>query len=709
MSRAVWPVVLALLVGGCRAERSVVERLPAEAPPIVLISIDTLRSDHLPAYGYSGVQTPAIERLRGDGIVFEDVWSPSPLTLPSHASIFTGLLPPAHGVRNNIGYRLDAAAHPTLARVLKERGYATGASVSSWVLRKATGIGDSFDFFDDAIDRPPDSQAASQVQRPGTETASRALTWAETVRGSPFFLFVHLYEPHAPYQPPEPYRSRVALPYDGEIAAADAVVGELLRKLDEWGLYDRAAVVLLSDHGEGLMEHGEQEHGILLYREALQVPLIVKLPGSVRRGERVAGPAGLADVFPTVAALAGAAPAAGREGHDLLQAAAAPKPAYSETFYPRIHLGWSELRSLANHRYHYIDGPEPELYDLQEDTGEQKNLYPASADPARELKRGLNAIPEAFQPPATADAEEVRKLTALGYLSASSPATASRSLPSPMRQLPVLEDVRGAFQLASGGDRRGAIAAFRALLSKNPDLFDARYKLALTLEEDGQLREAAEAFREAIRSSPSMALDAALPLARVTFALGELDAAKAHAELALKDAPADAGEILARVAIAGGALDEAETLAAGVRGTPVLDARGAVLLADIRLRRNQPQEALTVLDAALAKLDPPARARIADAQYLRGDALARLNRPVEAEKAFREEIRGFPKNADAYSRLAVLYAVEQRRVRDVRALLEEMHAANPGAATAELAAKTLESLGDLPAAAVWRRRAARSR
>ena len=709
MSRPVWSLALAVLVGGCRAERTVVERLPSEAPPIILISIDTLRSDHLPAYGYSAVETPALERLRRDGIVFEDVWSQSPLTLPSHASIFTGLLPPAHGVRNNIGYRLDAAAHPSLARVLKGRGYATGGAVSSWVLRGATGIGDSFDFFDDAIERPPDSQAASQVQRSGTETASRALAWAAPVRGRPFFLFVHLYEPHAPYQPPEPYRSRYALAYDGEIAAADAVVGELLGRLDEWGLYDRAVVIVLSDHGEGLMEHGEQEHGILLYREALQVPLIVKLPGSSRRGERVAGPASLADVFPTVAALAGATPAGGGEGRDLLRASATPSPAYSETFYPRIHLGWSELRSLADGRYHYIDGPEPELYDLGEDAGETKNLYPGRVDPARELKRGLNAIPEAFQAPAAADAEEVRKLTALGYLSASSPAAASRSLPSPMRRLPVLEEVRRAFRLASEGDRRGAIAAFRTLLAANPDLFDARYKLALTLEEDGQLREAAEAFREAIRSSPSMATDAALPLARVSFALGDLDAAKAHAELALEDAPADAGEILARVAIARGALAEAQTLAAGVRGTPVLDARGAVLRADIHLRRNQPQEALTILDAALAKLDAPARARIADAQYLRGDSLARLNRPAEAEAAFREEIRGFPKNADAYSRLAVLYAVEHRRVQEVRALLEAMHAANPGAETAELAAKTLESLGDAREAAAWRLRAARIR
>src|SRR6476659_6143807 len=255
---AIAAALLSTLVS-CRGERASRPSVRATASAIILVSIDTLRSDHLPAYGYKGVETPAIERLRGDGIVFEDAWSQCPLTLPSHVSIFTGVNPPIHGVRNNIGYRLDAKAHPTLARLLKDKGYATGGSVSAWVLRGSTGIGDSFDFYDDAIEPPPGSKAASQAQRPGSDTISRAVAWAEKVRGRPFFLFVHLYEPHSPYEPPEPWRSRFKEPYDGEIAVADAAVGTLLGKLDDWGIYERAAVILLSDHGEGLMDHGEQE------------------------------------------------------------------------------------------------------------------------------------------------------------------------------------------------------------------------------------------------------------------------------------------------------------------------------------------------------------------------------------------------------------------------------------------------------------------
>jgi choline-sulfatase len=705
-SALAFAAALLCLVASCRAERGASARVRAAGAPIILLSIDTLRSDHLPTYGNKAVETPAIERLARDGLVFEDVWSPCPLTLPSHVSIFTGLLPSGHGVRNNIGYKLDPNAHATLTRLLKERGYATGAAVSAWVLRRATGLGDSFDFYDDAIEPPPASKAASQAQRSGAETVSRALAWVERVRERPFFLFVHLYEPHSPYEPPEPFRSRFALSYDGEIAAADAAVGELLHKLDDWGIYARSVVVLLSDHGEGLMDHGEQEHGVLLYREALQVPLIVKLPNSARKGERVKRLAALTDVLPTLVALAGGSAPEKVAGRDLFRLEPDPGRAiYGETFYPRIHLGWSELRSLADARSHYIDGPEPELYDRQTDSAEKTNRLSTDASLAREMKRVLDRIPADFRVPASADAEQVRRLTALGYLSATSRAASGGSLPSPMRELPQLEEMRRAFLLEANGDRPGAITAFRSLLAKNPDVFDVQYKLAETLEASGQWREAADAYRQAIRISPSMAGGAALALAKVSLKLGNLEEARANAEVALADAPADAHELLARLALARGQLESAEREAAGVSGSPNLDARGAVLLAEIRLRRNQPEETLKILDSALAKLDPSGREQIGNAQFLRGDALARLNRYPEAERAFREEIRLFPRNSDAYARLAVLYAVEHRRFSDVDRLLEAMYAASPLPGTADLAAKTLESLGNSTGAARWHRQA----
>ena len=700
---AVGAVLLAALVS-CRGER--VSRRPVRAagPPVILVSIDTLRSDRLPAYGYAGVQTPAIERLRLDGVLFEDSWSQCPLTLPSHVSIFTGVNPPIHGVRDNIGYRLDGKTHRPLARFLKDAGYATGASVSAWVLRSQTGLGEGFDFYDDAIEPPPGSKAASQAQRPGSETLSRALEWAGTVRDRPFFLFLHLYEPHSPYEPPEPFRSRFAQPYDGEIAAADAVVGALLRQLDAWGIYERSAIVLLSDHGEGLMDHGEQEHGILLYREALQVPLIVKLPGSARKGERVRRPAALTDVLPTVLALAGGSAPDAIAGSDLLGASPRPESGiYGETFYPRIHLGWSDLRSLADGDNHFIDGPEPELYDRRADPGEKTNRFSRDSEAARNLKRVLDRVPADFRIPAAADAEQIKKLTALGYLSAASPAMSGSSLPNPMRELPTLEESRRAFRMEAEGDRPGAIAALQRLLARNPNIFDVQYKLAEILEAEGRWREASDAYRLAIRVSPSMAGGASLALARVSLKLGDLEGTRSNAELALADAPADSHELLARVALARDDLPSAEREAAGVAGSPNLDARGAVLRAEVRLRRNEPAEALKILDDALARLDRAAREQIGNGQFLRGDALARLNRYPEAEQAFREEIRLFPKNSETYARLAVLYAVEHRRVRDVDELLRAMYAANPRPETSDLAARTLESIGDAAGAARWRR------
>ncbi len=213
--------------------------------PVILISVDTLRSDHLPAYGYRGVQTPHLDAFRRDSILFARAYSHCPMTLPSHVSILTGLLPTEHGVRNNIGYRFDGGKFPTLQKALRERGYRTGAAVSSYVLRSETGIGNGFDFYDDAIPVAA-AGAVSEHQRSGFETLKVAKNWIGDNAKKPFFFFFHIYEPHAPYEPS----------YDGEIAKSDAIVGDLLRHLKSLSIYDRAIIVFLSDHGEGLWQHG---------------------------------------------------------------------------------------------------------------------------------------------------------------------------------------------------------------------------------------------------------------------------------------------------------------------------------------------------------------------------------------------------------------------------------------------------------------------
>ncbi|HEX6624268.1 MAG TPA: sulfatase, partial [Pyrinomonadaceae bacterium] len=326
---------------------------PSKTTPVILISIDTLRSDRLPMYGYDRVSTPNLDALRGDAILYERAYSHCPLTLPSHSSMFTGLLPSEHGVRDNTGYRLEQST-PTLAELLKKNGYATAAAVSAFVLRRESGIARGFDFYDDDVEALGQRAGIGQVQRDGRATVEAAKKWLEGKTGNPFFLFVHMYEPHTPYTPPEPFNSQYKDKYDGEIAYADAVVGELIADLKARDVYDDAMIILLSDHGEGLNDHGEEEHGVFLYREAIQVPLLVKLPKSAHKGKSVAAPVQLIDVFSTILAQT-TTPGSTRNttarslltflsGGDNDDAPA--RPIYSETYYPRLHFGWSDLHSL---------------------------------------------------------------------------------------------------------------------------------------------------------------------------------------------------------------------------------------------------------------------------------------------------------------------------------------------------------------------------
>ncbi len=391
----------ALLASSCRA-RSRPAEIAFPGAPVVLISIDTLRADHLPAYGYAGVETPALDRFRRDAILFRNAFSPCPMTLPSHVTMLTGLLPPEHGVRTNVGFEVKAV--DSLPARLRARGYATGAAVSAYVLRRETGLGALFDWYDDAIDPGPGA-AFADYQRPGDVAASLVSDWIAARGAPPFFAFLHLYEPHVPYEPPEPFRSRYAeKPYDGEIAAADAIVGRFLDRLRASGLYDGALVIVTSDHGEGLGDHGEAQHSILLYVEDIRVPLLVKLPGAARAGTTVDAPAQLADILPTVMEVVGGG-APGGKGTSLLHIDGAPaRTLYAETLYPRLQLGWSELRSLTDARAHYIAGPRPELFDLASDPRETRDLVGAQGTRAAALQRALDAsFPLRLSAPAAVD------------------------------------------------------------------------------------------------------------------------------------------------------------------------------------------------------------------------------------------------------------------------------------------------------------------
>jgi arylsulfatase A-like enzyme/Flp pilus assembly protein TadD len=680
--------------------------LRSAGAPVVLISIDTLRADHLPAYGYAGVKTPHLDRLRRDAILYEQAWSPAPLTLPAHVSVLTGLLPFEHGVRDNLGYRLDAKAHPTLAGLLRGRGYATGAFVSAHVLRAGTGLGEGFDVYDDHMAAPGGGgmEALGRVQRRGEETLARARVWLAGVATKPFFLFLHLYEPHAPYEPPEPFRSATALAYDGEIAKSDEIVGGLLDELRRSGIYDRALVVLLSDHGEGLGEHGEDEHGILLYRWALHVPLLVKLPGSARANTTVSAPVHLVDVLPTLAALLEVPAPRGLSGRSLLaDPPEEPRRLYAETFYPRIHLGWSELRSLRDERWQYVEGSRRELYDLREDPRELTDRLASDGPTARAFQAQLARYPAALAMPADVAAEDLEKLAALGYLGGSAGARAG-PLPDPRQSIHALADVKAAFRLAAAGRDQEAVVAFGRVLDVYPLLFDARYELGQALARLGRHAEAYEAFKAALRASPSLAGPISLALGRVCLKLGRHDEAEANARVALRSSPAPAHELLARIALARDDLATAEREAQQATGAAEAELGAAVVRAEVHIRRGQLPEALTVLEAARRRGGEQGLEPVVDLDFLRGDALARLGRYPEAEAAFQEEIRRYPRNAQAYARLAIVYGLQRRSVTEVDRVLKAMVAASPGREARELAAKTLDSMGDPRGARAWRQR-----
>ncbi|HEX2225150.1 MAG TPA: sulfatase-like hydrolase/transferase [Thermoanaerobaculia bacterium] len=702
-------IAAVLLATACgRDDASPDDDSPGRFPgaPVILISIDTLRADRLPAYGYRQVETPNIDGLRRDSVLFERVYSHCPMTLPSHASMFTGSLPTEHDVRNNIGYRFEGERFRTLAEELRERGYAAGAAVSSYVLRSDTGIDDGFEFYEDSI-AVAAAGATSEHQRSGRETLRHALAWIQEHREQPFFFFLHLYEPHAPYDPPEPFKSRYPSAYDGEIAEADAIVGELIRSLKAAGLYDPAILILTSDHGEGLSDHGEDQHGILLYREALWVPLLVKLPGSRQadsiRRDLLSRPRPLAHLFGTVLRLVGIdLPSRPPSWFD---AEGETRPIYSETLYPRIHLGWSELRSLIDGRYHYIEGPAPELYDLERDPGETTNLITVERREASRLRREMQAYPATAATIGEIDPEDARKLAALGYVGTPRE-RGSGPLPNPRDEVKNLARIKAAFRFADERRLEEASAALRSLLQENPKLLDVGSKLGEVLVESGRYDEAIEVYRSAITHAERFSPDLALALGFAYLKQGDTAAAASHARLALTTHPREANELLARVALEEGRFGDAEEHAREALQHGDSQPATLLLLADVERSAGRLEPALRTVQEAERRAAELGIGKLQGADYLRGDLLARLDRPEEAAAAYRREIAAFPQHLQAYANLAVILIIQGRSA-EADELLEQMARSNPHRGAFLLAAKTLEAFEDRQGAARWRQRAAR--
>jgi len=462
-------------------------RTTPSSPNVLLITIDTLRADRLGSYGYTSASTPVLDALAASGVRFVDATAHAPLTHPSHAAILTGRYQGSFGIRLNGMDPLPADA-TTLAERMKSAGYRTGAVVGSVVLDKAHGLGQGFETYDDEISTPASGTVAmASLQRTASEVTAAAKAWLQEPR-APWFLWVHYYDPHRPYEAPSRFAKAAAgRPYDGEIAYVDAQIGSLLAAIDR----DRTVVVVTSDHGEALGEHGEPDHGFFLYDATLHVPLIVAGPGikpSVVK-EQVRS----IDIAPTIARLAGAAPdvhpAAGENLTVLLDGGSRPEIPVSvaESWYPRLHFGWSELRSVRVGEWKYIAAPKQELYDLRVDSGESRNLVSSRAQVAARLEADLRRVVTTFgRNPSAArvnqpDAETVARLQALGYVGSFAPVTASSSSENPKDHIVDYRQYRELFDRALGqlaSDKpAAAIPLLQQILKSNVRAFEAHLHL----------------------------------------------------------------------------------------------------------------------------------------------------------------------------------------------------------------------------------------
>ena len=614
-------------------------RAPQARPNVLLITIDTLRADRV-----GRGLTPAIDSVAARGVRFTNARATAPLTLPSHASILTGTRPPEHGARVN-GVAL--AARPTLARSFQAAGYRTGAFVGAYVLDRRFGLAGGFDTYDDRVTRDPSGAARLEAERRGDLVTTSAIEWLGRGGTQPFFAWIHLYDPHAPYAPPQAFLAKTGGAYDGEVAFADAQVGRVLDWLRTSGELDRTIVAITSDHGEGLGDHGELTHGMLAYDSTLRVPLVILPPkgGSHElapgnsRGFRLQAegtvdvPVSLADVAGTLLHAAGIAVPAGMSQGPL----SAIREAYAETQYP-ASAGWHDLAVLAFDQWKLIVSSEVELYDVSTDPGETRNVAPQKAslvEGARKRLAELRAAKAGGDAVVPADAAE--RLRALGYASGSA-APVRADAPNPARHIAAWNTFERELARLSSGDARGALPGLTRLARAYPDapVFQSTY--ARTVKDTGRAAQAVEIYRRLVARWPS---DAAL--------YHDLGVAAAAAGLHAEAARAEQASL---------ALQPSNAAASNGLGL-------------LFIEQGNTAEAVTAFERAVA--DDPSNATFwANLGNARRDA----GDHARAEQAYRKALEHDPRSADAANGLGVLL-VQQRRAADAVRWFEQALAGSP--------------------------------
>jgi arylsulfatase A-like enzyme/Tfp pilus assembly protein PilF len=612
--------------------------------PIILVTIDTLRADRVGAYGSAKGLTPALDRFAQGAARFTAAVTQAPLTLPAHATILTGLYPAKHGVRTNDGFRLETGV-PTLAEALRLRCYATGAFIGGYPLQASSGLARGFDRYDDDFLR-----AAGVVERTADEVVRAAIAWIDARQSQPFFAWLHLFDPHSPYTPPAPFAAaHSAAPYDGEVAYTDAAIGRLFDHFRESGLFSHAAILVVADHGESLGEHGERTHGTFLYDATIRVPLLVKLPDAATARD-VTVPVETADLAPTMASLAGA-PFGAVDGQNLLPllhpnaAAGDPdRPAYAESYYQNVLLGWSPLRAVRTGRWKFVEAPRPELYDLESDPGELRNRIDDRAALASGLRRALPSLSAdtSAHPVPTAAGEAAERLRSLGYVSGSTAPSAATRAVDPKDRVEVWANIEDGIDRVAR-DPRGARAAFAKALTLDPGNGLAMKYLADISFREGRLQEAREGYRRAI-AAQFRHPDAFVNLAAIAEREGRLDEARTALMDAVQvgQADADAWNRLGLLEARRGAVDAARRAFTGAIAAEPGRAEPYYNLAVIERRAGNEPAAQTRLQEALAR--NPA---YPEAHYELGTGYLLARQPEPALKAYRAALAARPDYAEA--------------------------------------------------------------
>jgi arylsulfatase A-like enzyme/tetratricopeptide (TPR) repeat protein len=626
-------------------------------PNVVLITLDTTRADHLGCYGYSPARTPNLDALARDGVLFSEAASVAPLTQPAHSSMMTGMYPTYHGVRIN-GITALAPDHETIAETLSEKGYATGAFIGAFVLDGRWGLNQGFQLYDDRFDLEKHKHLdLGSVQRPANLVVDAALAWLEGRQQAPFFAWVHLYDPHTPYEPPEPFLSEfgprgLAGLYDGEIAFTDQQVGRIVSWLRASGLDRKTIVVVVGDHGEGLGSHGEGTHGYFVYDYVTHVPFLVSTPFAELRGIRVETQVSGVDVYPTVLALAGIEGAHRVHGRSLVPLMFHPTTepaafAYGESMTPSLQFGWSPLHYLRSTRYKLIKAPRPELYDLAADPDEATDVFAKHPDVGRDLMEKLDRLMEETAKGAPApgqadlDKKTLESLAALGYIgttSAPKPSAGSKALADPKDKLQIFAAVQQAGELIVKDDHAGAAKALESALREEPRMSQALLMLGTAYSELGRRKEA-----------------------------------KAQFDLVLKDDPQS---VQGLIGMANLLMEEGQTgdVIALCKRTLSLDDRNAqahTLLGEVYAARKEPAAALPHFEKAVEIQPKLTRNRL----NLAG-ALTEMKQYPRAQALLGDILKDYPRFPFAQYTLGVLYE-EQHRFEDARTAYAAEVAAYP--------------------------------